>query len=74
MIVPSLFSRMPVRPGTRFKSTMYLAAALFFHGDDQVGPASEKAAARAVFLTSRLASFERSRLVEFEWLCAFHEK
>ena len=47
--------------------------ALFFHGNDQVGPAREKAAARAVFADQPSRFFERSRLVEFEWFGAFHE-
>ena len=29
VVLPSLFSRMPVRPGTRFKSTMYLGRSPF---------------------------------------------
>ena len=47
--------------------------ALFFHGDDQVGAAREKAAAGAVFSEQPARFFERSRLVEFEWFGAFHE-
>jgi hypothetical protein len=65
---------MPLRPGTRFKSTIYFGSKPFsFIAMTKSVPAGEKAAARAVVLEQPARLLERRRLVEFEWFGAFHK-